>query len=114
MMKDGLMTPTMLEFNVSNCFYPSYVLHHHFVYFQRLVSELSNEFQQKMEIQKLAVAGNSGEILGSLFHDMINDKFQKPEQPKIINNEIQMKENDYYYSFTTSLHIHVCCFTIRE
>ncbi len=50
LIKSGRIEPTMLEFNVFNTYYPSYVLHHHYNVF---VSTISS-FAESKQAQALA------------------------------------------------------------
>lgn len=64
----------MLEFNTSNTFYPSYVLHHHYANFTKLSFELA---EANSTLASLVPKFRDFSLIGALFDKTINVQFKR-------------------------------------
>jgi hypothetical protein len=108
--RNGDVTPDMLEFNVSNCFYPSYVLAHHFFSFVKMMQIFEATHPQ---LGNIMTDIKSAEKLGAIFYFTLNTEFKTSEQPELRNERIFMREHDYFYSPSTSPYLTYCCLAIK-
>lgn len=64
----------MLEFNTSNSFYPSYVLHHHYAHFTNLSLDLA---EGNPTLASLIPKFRDFSLIGAIFDKTINLHFKK-------------------------------------
>lgn len=64
----------MLEFNTSNAFYPSYVLHHHYAHFVQLSSGLA---EANSSLAALIPKFRDFSLIGAIFDKTISVQFKR-------------------------------------
>ena len=96
----------ILEFNSISCFYPSYILDHHFNHFMKVVLDC--------HLSQLAKKCSNVDLIGAVFDQMVNLDFQKTKKPQFVEGKIKMPTNSFFYSFKTRRYGHVACFEAKR
>lgn len=73
-LKTNQLSPQMLEYNTSNTFYPSYVLHHHYAHFTQLSYGLS---EVNPSLASLIPKFRDFSLIGAIFDKTISVQFKK-------------------------------------
>lgn len=98
----------MLEFNVFNTYYPSYVLHHHYNVFVSTIASLA----KNEKIDQLVKEAKELSVVGAFLHEKLRLDFKNADKelPRLENGVIAMEQSTYFYSGASSPYINHCAF----